>query len=89
MIGDRFQSLLAIPRQRIKPYVPRSHQVAAGWNISNSNMAAGAFPGNNVEDYRASTEQPARAITLFDTIIFVTENNGRKPGRNREPGRIH
>lgn len=34
----------------------------------------------------AELEQPARAITLFDTIIFVTENNAEKPRRNREPG---
>lgn len=57
-------------------------------------MAAGTVPArrNNVEDYRARAgtraepEHSAKAITLFDTIIFVTENNAEKPGRNRESG---
>lgn len=31
-------------------------------------------------------EKALSAITLFDTIIFVTENNAQKPRRNREVG---
>lgn len=79
-------------RQRKAIHPGRFHQVAVDWNISNSNMAAGTVPGETMSKIteragtRAEPEHSAKAITLFDTIIFVTENNAEKPGRNRESG---
>lgn len=58
-------------RKAIHPGLADFHQV--DWNISNSDMAAGTVPRETMSKITESVvEHSAKAITLFDTIIFVT-----------------
>ena len=52
ILCSRFDHRRIVILVNVKPSVLRFHQVAVDWNISNSNMAAGTLPRNNVEDYR-------------------------------------
>lgn len=70
ILCSRFDHGWIVILVNIKPSILRFHQVAADWNISNSNMAAGTLPRNNVEDYRpCGNVSEAGAFSEGDHIV--------------------